>query len=118
MLQDNADSGVLGKVQGLVNAGIKWLTTGRKRRGVLTSMQGTSLLRPFCAASCERGSCILQQTPKALSRLGLAPARLALQSCMLGLRRGLARDDGNIDILTMPCSGGFSGHAKETGGRV
>ncbi len=43
MLQDNADSGVLGKVQGLVTAGLKWLTTGRKRRGVLTSMQGTSL---------------------------------------------------------------------------
>ncbi|CAL5228720.1 g11903 [Coccomyxa viridis] len=39
MTQDNADSGVLGKVQGLVTAGLKWLTTGRKRRGVLTSMQ-------------------------------------------------------------------------------
>ena len=66
MLQDNADSGVLGKVQGFVTAGIKWFTTGRKRGGVLTSMQGmptlchdsaknyprrgVSIIGPVCAA--------------------------------------------------------------------
>lgn len=40
VLQDNAESGLVGKVQRFVTDGIKWLTTGRKRRGVLTSMQG------------------------------------------------------------------------------
>ena len=31
---------MLTKVHGLVTAGLKWFTTGRKRRGVLTAMQG------------------------------------------------------------------------------
>jgi hypothetical protein len=43
--QDNADSGIVGKVQGFVKAGLDWLTTGRKRRGVLSSMQGMFLLQ-------------------------------------------------------------------------
>lgn len=50
-LQDNADSGVLGKVQGLVTAGIKWFTTGRKRRGVMSSMQGMTAYPCFLHAA-------------------------------------------------------------------
>ena len=46
--QDNADSGIVGKVQGFVKAGLNWLTTGRKRRGVLSSMQGMFLLQCSC----------------------------------------------------------------------
>lgn len=114
MLQDNADSGVLGKVQGLVNAGIKWLTTGRKRRGVLTSMQGTSPLRQLCRLL---QAWLLHSAAHRLKSIWI-PARLALRSCMLGLRCGSAHHDKHSYILPMLCSGGLQGHAKEAGGRV
>ena len=39
-VQDNADSGMLQRLAMQVSDGFKWLTTARKGRGVLSSMQG------------------------------------------------------------------------------
>ena len=39
-MQDNADSGMLQRLAKQVSDGFKWLTTARKGRGVLSSMQG------------------------------------------------------------------------------
>ena len=39
-VQDNADSGVFQRLAKQVSDGFKWLTTARKGRGVLSSMQG------------------------------------------------------------------------------
>ena len=39
-VQDNADSGMLQRLAKQVSDGFKWLTTARKGRGVLSSMQG------------------------------------------------------------------------------
>ncbi len=38
--QEADDAGVLGRVRNAINAGIGWLTTARKHRGLLSSMQG------------------------------------------------------------------------------
>ena len=39
-VQDNADSGVLQRLAKQMSDGFKWLTTARKGRGLLSSMQG------------------------------------------------------------------------------